>query len=429
MRYFLSRCRYESISKVRPDNDDKRYDIMNFTAGMAVNFFAKDNNDFMRNLMMQCINRNLYRINESTLYPTVVWATDCQISNDENSVDYITFVTEISYYSMDDKYDEVNDYFKKYQQELEMKISVDCMNEISMERMFDSLKESPYAPDFVEYPLDEVLRIDFLHQLTVGTLPFHMDEKLFSNEYTDMNYSKAKKAAKRLLCGNSFLDELSRIYSKGNDSFFYGCPVHYRINAGSKEAALMMVDLLVSALFSAGRIKGSRIIDMFGFSDCDSLDRKQLKNIFELAMGNTVIVEPFYSSGRHEYTMSEMDEAIFKEYMKSYHNEILFIVLSIGDGDCIVDDFMTEIYQLNFVEINEGSGTVDQIMKMLKSTLYTPAYENRHLVSDELYASKLTKASYTLSEYIDLVYYWGNNLLRHTAYSSYLNCKFWRPAD
>ena len=53
----------------------------------------------------------------------------------------------------------------------------------------------------------------------------------------------------------SLYEEIDRIYSKENSRKFYGYPVHYKIQAGSREAGMAIINLMVQMLHSQGRMR------------------------------------------------------------------------------------------------------------------------------------------------------------------------------
>ena len=69
------------------------------------------------------------------------------------------------------------------------------------------------------------------------------------------------------MADKSLLSEIDRIYSDDNEKIFYGHPVHYKIQAGDCDTAMVIIKLLVQMLYSQNRIQGTRVNFLTNFND------------------------------------------------------------------------------------------------------------------------------------------------------------------
>lgn len=130
-----------------------------------------------------------------------------------------------------------------------------------------------------------------MHKLRLGNSvndEYRMREEI--QEINTLTKNSAITRAQELLCDQSFMDELTRIYSDENERRFYGHPVHYKIVAGTKEAAMDIVHLLTEALYSCGRLLSRRLTIISEITErCYS--ERDLEHLFRWAAGTTVVIE------------------------------------------------------------------------------------------------------------------------------------------
>ncbi|MBR2067260.1 MAG: hypothetical protein IJ875_03245, partial [Solobacterium sp.] len=86
---------------------------------------------------------------------------------------------------------------------------------------------------------------------------YKIAEKIVGNE--NIRKEEAIEKAKAIMADNTLLEEIDRIYAEENIQYFYGHPVHYKIQAGDKDTALAIVSLMTNMLRSQARMIGSRI--------------------------------------------------------------------------------------------------------------------------------------------------------------------------
>ena len=77
--------------------------------------------------------------------------------------------------------------------------------------------------------------------------------------HPDLPYEETLIEAREYLADDTLLEELERVYSPLNKREFYGCPVHYKINAASRETAIKLAKLLTKALYTNKRVLSARM--------------------------------------------------------------------------------------------------------------------------------------------------------------------------
>ena len=75
----------------------------------------------------------------------------------------------------------------------------------------------------------------------------HYDEYIMP--HADFPYEEALRKTQEYLADDTMLEEIERIYSPQNKREFCGSPVHYKLNAASRETAVNLVKLLTKALY------------------------------------------------------------------------------------------------------------------------------------------------------------------------------------
>ena len=181
-----------------------------------------------------------------------------------------------------------------------------------------------------------------------------------------LTYSAAIDEAHKLLADQTFYEELERIYSPLNKHKFYGNPVHYKINAASRETAKRLVNLLAKALYSNQRVKSSRVTYVTDTnpdghrSDFDDLCDNSYASIVAVECSADDVESNNYARGAQ--IRSENIEA----NIKRYSSRVLFVLVDIGNTK-VCKHCVSELTKSNvdFIEINEGRGGLKQAKSYL----------------------------------------------------------------
>ena len=191
------------------------------------------------------------------------------------------------------------------------------------------------------------------------------DEFLLESKTT--SHEQAEMEGKSILADSSFFEELERIYSPLNKRRFYGNPVHYVINATSRETAKHMVDLLAKALYANKRIKSARITYV------TKMDTRRSRGYFdELCLNSyaSLVAVECKDSEEKENDFARDAQRLseeIEENIKEYSSDVPFVLVNIGGSSKICKHCVGELIanDIEFIEISEGRGSKTEAMHYL----------------------------------------------------------------
>ena len=246
---------------------------------------------------------------------------------------------------------------------------------------------------------------------------FKVNEELADEEV--ISKDKAIRLAKELMADQTLLDEIDRIYATENSEKFYGYPVHYRVSAGSREAAMPIIRLMMQMLHSRNRILGTRI-SLVSEIEENCYDETDLLNVCKNADGSAVVIELRGSDGVHGNFAASYEAAIryVAKLVKQFHQNTLFFFLQ----DVTFPGFSNELISaigecVDLISICEGSGNRMEaglyFKRLIGNSVYSDLQDDsfldylpnrRAIKSDEVYKAFNT---------------WSREVLRNKAYSAY----------
>lgn len=201
-----------------------------------------------------------------------------------------------------------------------------------------------------------------------GNLEF--DEIILPHAHT--TYSEAIDKSHSILAGKSFFEEIERIYSPLNKHKFYGNPVHYIINAASRESGKRVLKLLTKALFTNQRILSSRVTYVTDLGD--RYWSSDLPELCDNSYGSIVAIECPDESSRRDNYASDIESAIecIADTVHDYYNETLFVLININGSSKTCKSAVSKLsneHDIDFVEISEGKGNKNDAKRYLNSLL------------------------------------------------------------
>ena len=188
--------------------------------------------------------------------------------------------------------------------------------------------------------------------------------------HADFPYEEALHEAREYLADDTLLEELERIYSPLNKREFHGSPVHYKINAASKETAVKLVKVLTKALVANKRVLSARMTYITDF-DCGYHDE-----LFEGLCDNSyacVIAIECDDDNIDEDGFARDSERkceLIYNSVKEYASQSVFILVDLGSKSCkqSVGRLISK-EGISFIEIFEGKGDAKSGKKYLASLL------------------------------------------------------------
>ena len=239
-------------------------------------------------------------------------------------------------------------------------------------------------------------------------------ETVLSHSHT--TYSDAVNEAHGLLWDKSAMEELERIYSPLNKHKFYGNPVHYKLNAASRETAKKDIELLVKALYSNSRLVSTRVTYVTD-TDYDSFDNDFTK-LCDNSYGSLVAIEcntELFDEDCYASDFERMCETVC-EAISNYSHKTLFVLIVIGNSKKLADSIISKTGKndVSFVELFEGSGEEAEAKKYLKTLLK----ENKVSYSKEDFVLH-RKESYNTADIVDAFKDIRKNSIKNSIYKAY----------
>lgn len=245
---------------------------------------------------------------------------------------------------------------------------------------------------------------------------FQITEQLF--EHFPASLKAARKDAQNLMPDKTLLEEIDRIYTPTHPHKYLGHPVHYKVSADNKNAALQLATCLCRNLYANQRLI-SRCISYISDITEDCFNDTDIESIFRQSAGSTIILE---LSGSKEYhlnytTCYEEVVNFFTEQIRKYQRNTLFILVENTHNPGFTHDLLSSLQEeMFFIEIKEGTGNRQTAAKHLKKLLdegkipYT-----REQIKDALADKSVFRPSNIYQMY-DHLY---RNNLRNNAYTAY----------
>lgn len=250
---------------------------------------------------------------------------------------------------------------------------------------------------------------------------FRIDEVMSSPE--PLTKKEALYNAKSIMADKSLYEEIDRIYSKENSRKFYGYPVHYKIQAGSREAGMAIINLMVQMLHSQGRILSSRINHISEISE-ESFDESDLDNLCKHADGSAVVIEMQGSDDNHGNFATSYERVIrfLADLVKKYRaNTLFFFLEDIARPGFTKELLAKTVEYVDIIDLKEGNGTREEAIAYFKRLL--KGHSLADLADDDIekYLSQ-KRMTFGCHDIHDAFNKWSRDVLRDKAYSAYKKC-------
>lgn len=235
---------------------------------------------------------------------------------------------------------------------------------------------------------------------------------------------EALSRAQKILADQSLIDELSRIYSNKNVQRFYGHPVHYKLVAGNREAALEIVRLLVEALHSRNRLLSRRLSVISEITE-GCYNESDLVSLFRRATGTTIVIELRGSNGNHGNYASAYERvtSYFSDLVQKHHQDVLCVFIEHSDNPGFTPSLMAKVEEhINVIEVNEGAGNRQEATNYLRRLVKNADYEV--MSAKEIKEALTEKLSYTASDIYRIYNKFYNTGLKDKLYRAYQTANY-----
>jgi len=243
--------------------------------------------------------------------------------------------------------------------------------------------------------------------------------------------------ARNSFAGDSFREEMERIYSDKNPKKFYGIPVHYDFCFTDSKSARKLVSLLSQALLENGRLLGRRITTISFYKPDLRHDEdkwNELETVCRLANG-TILVIDFTDNDTNtnirrrpvflDTPTDNNDDEILKRFfrlMEKYHQKTLFVLLENPQQRILQKYYETERTRLSFLQFTEQINDRATALKFLARLLeesnissFVPKDWENILTEQEYYTAEGVTSDFN---------FWYNHALKEHVYTAYQGCLY-----
>lgn len=240
--------------------------------------------------------------------------------------------------------------------------------------MVENVKYEEISLHATETLLQRACRNDFIANDNDILKLFQLDEILqthliefgeyFSEEYVIK--SSLKKRAAELLCEDTLVPELDRIYAGAQREFTLGNPVHYLIQTDSKVIREKIIEVLMSALYANNRLQSRRYCAV-AYTDGECGPDEYLDKLYESCDGSAMVAT--YSVGdaiESEFANASM-EIVSKlcGVLKKHKNEVLTVLCLPRSCEKIKSAFYEQLGDITIVELTEETVFGEKAKKYL----------------------------------------------------------------
>ena len=260
------------------------------------------------------------------------------------------------------------------------------------------------------------LKIDYRAGNIFDPMPYSWTEQVI--ELPKLSSAECRKQAEKILASKSFMEEISRIYSKKNAKAYYGHPVHYYISAGDWGGAKDIYELLVRALRSNGRLPSNRLSVFRDFKKGAYRDERYRQHM-TASEGGIIVLELCSDTGAgrfasdfHEFT--KVTGQILEEMKK----DTLFIFVEIMGKSVKNSDAVGNVTaKADIIQLTEGSGTAEQAKAYL--TDLTDKSDIKPDSMDEVFGYLPDNEAYTVTDIYNAYNSWYGDGLKNHIYKAY----------
>ena len=138
--------------------------------------------------------------------------------------------------------------------------------------------------------------------------------------------TELREQAGSILCEESLMPELDRIFAGSCVPGVTGQPVHYLVASDSPEIRKKILQILAGALFQAGRISLRRITTFHCFSD-QTFDEDYIETLFSSSRGGVLVADASAGFGDEAEIIQAGSDSLlsFCRVMQKYKSEVLTV--------------------------------------------------------------------------------------------------------
>lgn len=253
------------------------------------------------------------------------------------------------------------------------------------------------------------MNIEFIEHTDLSITEYVMADKLTRKDALNM--------CSEIMGEKSLIDEIERIYSAKNKREFYGHPVHYKLCAANRDAAMDILNILVPALITNGRLLGRRL-SYVKMMDDDS----NFEDLSAACQGNIMVLEVGGDGGsRSRGRFASRRGNIYRQIenaARKYNMNTLFIIVETVQNYQSVKELLPYVQEtLDLIELKESRGNRAEALSYLerlsaRSRFKATKKEIEKILPDDT-------DIYTGSQVYDVYQKWLSNGLKRKVYRAY----------
>lgn len=309
------------------------------------------------------------------------------------------------------KKDTVNSVCNKYTEQLDIKARIVSVREITEEESKKLFMQSRRG-GFINTAVLLWEREYFFYR-SPGI--FDVEENIVSGGYKK---SEAMLKSKKIVCDNTMLPEIERIFKKSDIDKFVGHPVHYKIICKDKKTTEEIIDTIIGSLY-----KNNRLISRRYAKFCAGIEEtraeEELEVLYEFMLGGTVVIDFDLSESNSVYSfVTEKQNEIIGKFISLYKHKVLTFIRFDNIQDETNSLFCGLAEDIKFVEISEEIIKKKRAVEYLKLLAKDTGLEIEGKVIDEIANNP---KGYSVAELKSIYDGWVSNHLRENIYLQYAN--------
>lgn len=188
-------------------------------------------------------------------------------------------------------------------------------------------------------------------------------EKIIEESFSK---TQAIKLTQSLLCTQSMVPELKRIFAGKGPTRFTAHPVHYMITSNDETIKTKMTEILAGSLLDAGRLL-SRRVGYYSVSGDNRRDIVSMRKKYALAEGGVMILDFEIDEADSEFADFSSEKIRFaSEIIKEYRKTVLSILCFNRGSDKLKSRIYDNLEKVTFVELSEETVFADKAKVYLK---------------------------------------------------------------
>lgn len=317
--------------------------------------------------------------------------------------------TTVTFAAISKTAENVKEQFLKYINKFPIKIDKFKIEEITF-LTFEPMLSAACRNDYIQDD-DEILEQFEIRALSARGRFF--GESIIDDKISGEN---CRNTATKLLFGGTMHPELDRILNSDKNKKYLGHPVHYMLTVDDRDIRKSIYKVLLSALYSAGRIRNKR----YAFVDYDEESRfpgPEFDALYRASEGGAVVIR-YTNADEAESGFAKRGLDIVSELCEiasRYKHKVLTVFCLPTGASRIKEEFLSHWGSTSFIELYEDVARGAMAENYLKEKA-----KEQKIRSDKNLTSKLDcDKSYTATELNRFFDEWYSKKLRDEVYPQY----------